>query len=242
MKNKKVLITIIIALIIAFLFISNSYAAGSFSASLTPSNSRVSKGSEVSVTFKVSGINVEGGINAISATLDYDTDVLTIKKDDVSGLNGWNVEFNEDTLKLVADSSTPIEEDTEILKFTFEVAENTSATTTSIKLKSIEAGNSSLDTPVKISDITTNISFGTTINPTTSSTPTPTPTAETTQTPEPTTTATTTPTASTQPSNTTTKANETTPYTGTENYVLPLMAVIAILGIVSFVNYKKIDE
>ena len=46
----------------------------------------------------------------------------------------------------------------------------------------------------------------------------------------------------TQGSNVTTTKNEAVPYTGAEEYVVPLMLIVAILGIVSFVNYKKLDE
>ena len=74
MSKRKILITLLAVLMIMFVMVNSSYAAGSFSASLTPSNSRVSKGSELKVTLKLSGINVDGGINAMTATLDYDSD------------------------------------------------------------------------------------------------------------------------------------------------------------------------
>ena len=30
------------------------------------------------------------------------------------------------------------------------------------------------------------------------------------------------------------------PYTGTEDYVLPLIIIAIVLGVISFVNYKKL--
>ena len=173
MNSKKVLIIVLVMIILTFAMIGNVFAAGSFSASLTPNNSRVSKGSEVKVTFKVSGINVEGGINAITATLDYDSDVLDLPKDNVAGVNNWTATYNEDTYKLAIDRAEVIKEDQEVLTMTFKVKDNTSVTTTAIKLKSIAAANSTLSDEVKISDITTNISISSGsggLNPTPSST------------------------------------------------------------------------
>ena len=180
MSKRKILITLLAVLMIMFVMVNSSYAAGSFSASLTPSNSRVSKGSELKVTLKLSGINVDGGINAMTATLDYDSDVLSISKSNVKGLNDWTINYNEDNSKLEIDRAEAVSEDQEVATFTFKVAENTSATSTSIKLKSISAGNSSLEADVKISDVVTNISIGSTINPTTQPTTQPTaqPTAQ----------------------------------------------------------------
>lgn len=255
MNKRKILVTLLILLMVVFTCIKNSYAAGSFSASLTPSNSRVSKGSEVKVTLKLSGINVEDGINALTATLDYDSDVLQLSKSNVKGLNDWSISFNEDNSKLEIDRAETITEDQEIATFTFKVADNTSATSTSIKLKSISAGNSSLDEDVKISDIITNISIGATINPTSSPTASPSssPSIAPTSTPiTPTTQPTATPSGNTVAnratvtpapgSNTSTTKNEAVPYAGAEGYILPLMLILSVLAIVSFVNYKKIGK
>lgn len=238
MERKKIVITLLTVLVVMFLMIGKSFAAGSYSASLTPNNSKTSKGSEVKVTLKLSGISVDGGINALTATLKYDSDVLSLKKSDVKGMNDWSVTYNEDNNKLAIDSGEPVTEDTEIATFTFKVNDSTSATTAAIQLVSIAAGNSSISEEVKISDITTNISIGTSINPTTSpsESPSTSPVENTTNrvvnnTP-----------SENKTSNSTTTKNEAMPYTGAENYVLPLMLALVVLGIVSFVNYKKIES
>ena len=238
MERKKIVITLLTVLVVMFLMIGKSFAAGSYSASLTPNNSKTSKGSEVKVTLKLSGISVDGGINALTATLIYDSDVLSLKKSDVKGMNDWSVTYNEDNNKLAIDSGEPVTEDTEIATFTFKVNDSTSATTAAIQLVSIAAGNSSISEEVKISDITTNISIGTSINPSTSpsESPSTSPVENTTNrvvnnTP-----------SENKTSNSTTTKNEAMPYTGAENYVLPLMLALVVLGIVSFVNYKKIES
>ena len=238
MERKKIVITLLTVLVVMFLMVGKSFAAGSYSASLTPNNSKTSKGSEVKVTLKLSGISVDGGINALTATLKYDSDVLSLKKSDVKGMNDWSVTYNEDNNKLAIDSGEPVTEDTEIATFTFKVNDSTSATTAAIQLVSIAAGNSSISEEVKISDITTNISIGTSINPSTSPSESP-----STSPVENTTNRVVNNTLSeNKTSNSTTTKNEAMPYTGAENYVLPLMLALVVLGIVSFVNYKKIES
>lgn len=233
-------------LVLMFLMVGKSFAAGSYSASLTPNSSKVSKGSEVKVTLKISGISVEGGINALTATLKYDSDILSLSKSDVKGADKWSVTYNEDNNKLAIDTSEPVTEDTEIATFTFKVNESTSATTAAIQLVSIAAANSSLNDEVKISDITTNISIGTSINPSTS--PSESPSESPSQSPSNNNTNNrvsnnvTNNVVTNKNSNSTTVNNEAMPYTGAEDYVLPLMLAIAVLGIISFVNYKKIDK
>ena len=153
MKRKKIVITLLTILTVMALMISKSFAAGSYSASLTPNNSKVTKGSEVKVTLKLSGISVDGGINGVVGTLKFDTDILTLSKSDVKGLDGWTVTYNEENKKLEIDSAEAITTDKEIATFTFKVKDNTSATNAAIQLVSISAANSTLDDPVKISDI-----------------------------------------------------------------------------------------
>lgn len=242
MERKKIVITLLTVLVMMFVMVSKSFAAGSYSASLTPNNSKVSKGSEVKVTLKLSGISVDGGINALTATLKYDSDVLSLSKSDVKGMNDWSVTYNEDNNKLAIDSGEPITADTEIATFTFKVNDSTSATTAAIQLVSISAGNSSISEEVKISDITTNISIGTSISPSTSpsESPSESPVENKTNSVSNNTTANT--ASENKVSNSTTTKNEAMPYTGAENYVLPLMLALVVLGIISFVNYKKIDN
>ena len=131
--------------------------------------------------------------------------------------------------------------------------------TAAIRLVSIEGGNAALQDPIKISDITTNVSVGGGVS---TQTPTTTPTGDdatnTNATVWPTTKPSNSPvnvptspsisptvpvvdTPSPSPVNTTT--NDNMPNTGAaDGYIIPLMAFIATLGIISFVNYKKLSE
>lgn len=259
MKRKKIVITLLTILTVMALMISKSFAAGSYSASLTPNNSKVTKGSEVKVTLKLSGISVDGGINGVVGTLKFDTDILTLSKSDVKGLDGWTVTYNEENKKIEIDSAEAITTDKEIATFTFKVKDNTSATNAAIQLVSISAANSTLDDPVKISDISTNIGIGTSIggnnnnnnnnnNTTSNETQNETNNSTKNQTNN---------NASRNSisnsnssvsnnvqkvSNSSTVNNENMPYTGASDYIVPLMLAVLTLAIVSFVNYKKIEK
>ena len=263
MKRKKIVITLLTILTVMALMISKSFAAGSYSASLTPNNSKVSKGSELKVTLKLSGISVDGGINGVVGTLKFDTDILTLSKSDVKGLDGWTVTYNEDNKKLEIDSAEAITTDKEIATFTFKVKDNTTATNAAIQLVSISAANSTLDNAISISDISTNITIGTSIggnnnssnsnsisndtnNSTCNNTNNNTNNATGNQTNNNTArnSVSNNSVANTvsKESNTTTVNNENMPYTGASDYIVPLMLAVLTLGIISFVNYKKIEK
>ena len=260
MKRKKIVITLLTILTVMALMIGKSFAAGSYSASLTPNNSKVSKGSEVKVTLKLSGISVDGGINGVVGTLKFDTDILTLSASDVKGLEGWTVTYNEDNKKLEIDSAEAITSDKEIATFTFKVKDNTTATNAAIQLVSISAANSTLDDPVTISDISKNITIGTSItggnnnnnNNNSNSTPTNDTNNNTNNNTSRNQTTNNTSRNSVsnnsmanvaqRESNTTTVNNENMPYTGASSYIIPLMLAVLTLGIISFVNYKKIGK
>lgn len=263
MKRKKIVITLLTILTVMALMISKSFAAGSYSASLTPNNSKVTKGSEVKVTLKLSGISVDGGINGVVGTLKFDTDILTLSKSE--GLDDWTVTYNEDNKKLVIDSAEAITTDKDIATFTFKVKENTSATNAAIQLVSISAANSTLDDPVKISDISTNIGIGASIggntnnnnnnnnNNTTSNDTQNETNKDTNNSPRNQTNNSTSRNSISNSnssvsnnvqkvSNSSTVNNENMPYTGASDYIVPLMLAVLTLAIVSFVNYKKIEK
>lgn len=251
MKRIKIVIALLICFVLICTLVPKSFAAGSFSASLTPSASRVGKGEEVTVTLKLSGINVQGGIAVLSSVLRFSTDVLSLSEDDIKPTTGWSKTYDADSKKLIFDRSDVVNSDCEVATIKFKVNSSTSATTAAIQLVSITAGNADIDEEVKISDITTNITIGTTItsSPTTSpsvspsTSPSVSPSMSPTLSPSATTTQTASPTAPTEGNGkTTSKGDSDIPKTGSNNYVVPLMVVIAILGIASFISYKHIDK
>ena len=260
MERKKIVITLFTILVLSFLMVGKAFAANSYSATLTPNNSKVSKGSEVKVTLKLSGIKVDGGLNSLIGTLKFDDDILTFVE--AKGLNGWTATYNEDSNKVAIDSGDATTEDKEIATFTFKVSESTSASTAALQFVNISGGNSSLDQEETISDVTTNIGITNSIAPSPSDNGddnsgdnnTPTESPSTNNTSNNTTTNNTNNKTNNNTSNSlvnnagenlangTTTKNEAMPYTGAETFVIPMLAVIATLAIVSYVNYKKIDK
>lgn len=259
MKKIRLFVTLLIVCVFMSLLITTSYAADSFSASMTPSSTKVTKGDEFTITLKLSRINVADGLATFRGTLKFDNNVVTFIE--ASGANGWSVTYNENNNTILFDTSTATKNDTDIGTMKFKMNDATSATTAAIRLVSIEGGNAALQDPVKISDITTNISVGGGVS---TQTPTTTPTGDdltnTNATVWPTTKPSNSPvnvpvSPSVEPDNQTpeipvsqnlpknTTTNDNIPKTGAEEgYVIPLMAFIATLGVISFVNYKKLNE
>lgn len=257
MKKIKILIMLLIICTFMSLFITTSYAVDTFSASLTPSSSKVTKGDEFTVTIKLSRINITDGLATFRGTLKFDKDVVTMLE--ANGQNNWSVTYNDTNNTLLFDTATATKTDVEIGTLKFKMNDSTSSMTAAIRLVSIEGGNAALQDPIKISDITTNVSVGGGVS---TQTPTTTPTGDdatnTNATVWPTTKPSNSPvnvptspsisptvpvvdTPSPSPVNTTT--NDNMPNTGAaDGYIIPLMAFIATLGIISFVNYKKLSE
>ena len=257
MKIRKIVIAILMALALIVLLRGTTYAAGSFSASLTSSASdRVPLGGTFKVTLKISSIKVDQGISGITGVLNYNDDIVELVNDKVEGLNGFAATYNKDNGKLALDSAEATKNDTEIATFTFKVKDRTSAKVAQIEFNNIEGGNSdpNLTDPIKISSIKTVVSVGGNNDPSESTEPSESPS----ESPSPSQSTSTTPSSSSRPSASqlpgtggeektqspsapTTRAEQDMPSTGSEDYIIPLMIAIAALGLISFVNYKKID-
>ncbi len=253
MKIRKIVIALLMAVALIILLRGTTYAAGSFSASLTSSASdRVPLGGTFKVTLKISSIKVDQGISGISGVLNFNDDIVELVNDKVEGLNGFAATYNKDNGKLALDNAEATKNDTEIATFTFKVKDKTSAKVAQIEFNNIEGGNSdpNLDEPIKISSIKTVVSVGgngdTSESPEPSESQSPSPSASSSS------SSSARPSASqlpgtggeekTQsPSAPTTRSEQDMPSTGSEDYIIPLMIAIAALGLISFVNYKKID-
>ena len=262
MKNKKIVIALLVIVSILLGLMGKTYAANSFTVGLQrDGNDRVPKGSTFKITVKLSKINVGDGLSTFSGTLTYSDDILEIVKDSgnnnkekVKGLNDWTATYNSGTGVLLLDTAEPVKNDVEICEIEFKVKENTTANTATIKLGSITGGNDQLNDPIKISATTTTVTIG-------SSTPSeseqPSQSEQPAQSEQPsqsqggssprssggipgTANETKTQPSAVPPSNTT-RSEQDIPKSGTEDYIIPLIIAIAALGLISYVNYKKID-
>ena len=137
MKTKKIKILTILILTIYMIGASVSAASNSFKASVTPSTTTLKPGEEVTITVKVSDINMgENGINTLEGKIKYDTNVFeSVKSSDVQSLNNWSTTYNDETSSLngkflAVNLSAGTKDDTQILSVKFKVKDDIKETTT----------------------------------------------------------------------------------------------------------------
>lgn len=154
MKLKKnLLIGIIVAIICVLQFTNIVYAAGedtvakTFEVNIASTNSGVNlqnlkPGTEFELKFSMTNLqNVEKGIVAMLAQLEYNKDVLD--RIEIIGLGQWTLDeddFNENNLKFIIENGSLINTPGDILKIKFRVKSTiTEEQTTIVKLKGIQA-------------------------------------------------------------------------------------------------------
>lgn len=233
--KKKLTIVLLIGLSLIYLLTSNVFGY-SYKAVLTPESSSVAKGGTIAIKIKLTDIDAGKGLFNFSAILNYDTEVFEeVTSSDIvaNTTNGWGVTYSSDTKKILLENTNWVTTEQEIATITLKVKDATTATSATVGLTNIAASNESEE--IKYVDTSTTISInegGAIIiggdNEVTN---------------EP---------VINQISNESdeneiiieneTTTNEDIPYAGSEDYVVPLMAIVVILGVISFINYKKIEE
>ena len=161
MKRKILILSLIIMLITSVLSISALAATYNFTVSMTAKNSKVSAGSEVLITVKLSNLNVgENGINSFSAYLSYDTDVFeTLTDSSVDGINGWVPSYTVGTGKVSLYRSTFLKTDEEIMQISLKTkADLQDGVQGEVKLSTIIVSNSSDE--ITASPVSTSITIG----------------------------------------------------------------------------------
>lgn len=243
--RKKLGIVLIIGLILIYAMTSNVLGY-SFTTTLTPDNTSVSKGGTVVVTIKLSGIDAGKGLFNFSAVLNYDTEVFEeVTSSDIVAVadGGWTCTYSADTKKILLENTNWVTTDQDIATITLRVKSDTTASSATVGLTEVKAANESEEisgTELSTSIQIINGSGGGAVIPQNTTT------------------------GNEITSNTIgnndvpadenfineieglTDENDTSdedvPYTGTENYIVPLIVIALILGVISFINYKKLDN
>lgn len=230
-----------ILLIIMILSILLSYAT-IVSASSTKlelvSSSKLKAGNTITVNINISNIDIEGGLTGFIGTLEYDSNVLEpITQDNVVGTNSWTVQgYSESTGKITALRNEGFTAGGNIITLTFKVKSNATATSTKISIKDVEVTGGITTGDIELATSSVTIKAETTIIPEKPSTPSTTEKTETPATP-----ATQNPTTTTTTKQESTTATKTTlPKTGIEEYGEIIIIAVAIIGLVSYILYKKI--
>ena len=166
MKMRKRFLIVILLLMVLFTSILsvNAFAADSnysYVVSMTANNTKVAPGNEVSITVKVSNLNVgDDGINSFSAYLAYDTNVFEpLTESSVDGLDGWKPSYTVGTGKIQLYRDKFLKTDGEIMEISLKTKSDVSVGTQgAVKLSTIIVSNS-IDEITTPKDVSTSITI-----------------------------------------------------------------------------------
>ena len=239
--EKKILIISLLFLLIIATFANSSFAALSFTATMTPSSTTVKESTEFTVTIKVSNIQAgDHGINTLSGVFEYNTEVFeAISSSNIEGLNGWSATYTSNNKKITLLKTSFTNSDEDVLQITLRTKAGTTGKTGEISYKSIQASNSEDD--ISASDISTTINIGNTpitptLTPIVTPTPTATPTVAPTKAPTPITTLTPTPVP------TKSSSNNNIPKTGVSDVAIKALFVVIVISVVSYIKYNSMKD
>lgn len=230
-----------IALLILLLIIMTSVVtAASFTVGVQSNKIEAKPGDEVVVTLSISNIDKgnKDGMNAISGTIGFDSNVLTYVSYTVAG--GWSMQaYNESTGTFAITKNDYTTESQTIMTVTFKVKDNASVANTEIKLTNVQAGFGQA-ADITNAETVTAADTGATLSINTATQTQPSNNI---------------PSGNTIPSNTTTPTNQaplvtsnvvnanqsdkTIPQTGISDFVLPIIAGLGIIAVISYIRYRK---
>ncbi len=222
---KKTLSIVLVAILVLAVSMSVVYATTSFTVALSASTTKVDKGGTVDVTIALKNFTKgETGINSAHFSLDYDQAVFeSVAVTDMSVKNGWSMPtYNAVNGDYAIDNSSFIAEDHDMITIKFKVKSTAKVGNTVITVKDFNASDAVDDIYPSDQKITLTIQEKATTPEPTNTTPEPTPEP----TPAPTNTA-------PAPSN---------PKTGIEDYTVPAILVVSVLGVMAYVRYRKLDK
>ena len=155
---KKNIIRVFIISIMLVLIYSTIVNAYSFNTTLIPSKTSVKAGEELTVTLKVSNLDVGDGINTFSGVISYDQNVFEkISDSSIEGLKGWSKNYNQDNGKVTLTKMSKVKDEEELLQITLK-AKSDSSGNGKVSLTNIVASNSQAD--ISSTDISISISVG----------------------------------------------------------------------------------
>lgn len=232
-KMKSLMAIVIIAIMLTISTIANASTGDSVGMSLT-SGSKLKEGDTVTVNVNLTSINAGNGIDTITAELAYDTSVFeTLSSSSFTASNDWTPSYASSTNMLTVLKNSKVKSPEAVMTITLKVKSAISVNSTTITLKNIVvSGGREVDGGT--GDITVNNALVTISKDQSASSSTEKPANN----PG---TSSTTKQNSTSKDNTTTKTS-TLPKTGLEQIGTIAIVVVAIIGIFSFVVYKKIEK
>lgn len=255
---KKGILSVIIVGIIVFTIITISFAA-TYSIKITlkdVTSADVEQGKTITFLIKLSDIDAENGIGAISGKFEYDTNVFEkIEAADVKACSGWGTisynDQNDDEGRFVTERAAgdTVTENNDLMEITATVKLNAPTGRTEIKISNITASDGNED--ITIADVKAAIAI-VGDNPSNNNN---TNTNNNTNMMNNSNTNNTTPTNNTNgvgnnnnnalPTNTignNITANGTIPNTGIVDYTMPFILILLAVAVISYIRYKKIKN
>ncbi len=152
--KKKFLILSIFLLVITFFSAMHVLAVSISSAqiAITSSKTEYSPGDTIEFTISLKNLNADRGISGLGAVVEYDTNLLELKRNAEGCANWDNASISANANKFATTRNRDENENVysqnneDILKIQFVVKEVSNETTTKISLKNIEISNGSLYT------------------------------------------------------------------------------------------------
>lgn len=145
---KKIIVANAILFIFLILLGSNVLATNSLNAYANSSLEDVEGGQEVIITLGFDSLQeINKGINAYQATLEYDKEVFEqVKQEDIVSLNNWErLKYNKDTEEIVAIKKVGIKEAEDIVQIKLRVKENVKPQETEVGMKDIVTSEGKYD-------------------------------------------------------------------------------------------------
>lgn len=253
---KKGILSVIIAGIIVLAIVTVSFAA-TYSVKITlkdVTSADIEQGKTITFLIKLSDIDAENGIGAISGKFEYDTNVFEkIEAADVKACSGWgNISYNDqndDEGRFVTERAAgdTVTENNDLMEITATVKLNAPTGRTEIKISNITASDGNED--ITIADVKAAIAI-VGDNPSSSNNNT---TNNNTNTNTNNGINNTTQTNNTNsvgnnnavPNNTignNATPNGTIPNTGIEDYTMPFILILLVVAVISYIRYKKIKN
>lgn len=248
---KKGILSVMIAGIILFALITVSFAA-TYSVKITlkdVTSANIDQGKTITFLIKLSDIDVENGIGAISGKFEYDTNVFeTIEAADIKACSGWgSISYNDQNDRageFVTERSAgdTVTEDNDLMEITAKVKSDAPTGRTEIKISSITASDGNEDIPIAdvkaaVAIVGNNAPSNNNTNNSTNNTANNTANKNSNNA-----------NAIRNNSilnNTTVNnatSNETIPKTGIEDYTMPFILILLAVAVISYIRYKKIKN
>ena len=161
MRFKKLIFTAIGSMfIIGMLITINVQASNSLKATLESSKNEVEKEEELVITLKLQEYqDIENGINAYKATLDYDETIFEkVLEQNFICKNNWELlKYNKDTKEVVAIKKVGSKEPEEVVSVTLKTKKEVEPKTTEIKMKEIVTSDGKEDIQVEETKLTIDV-------------------------------------------------------------------------------------